>query len=352
MVPEGLVVFDEHDRYELWNRRYLELYADRADMITAACRFEDFLRAGLASSQYPEAKGREEEWLADRLARHALAENSHDQRSPNGRWIRIQERRTANGGSIGVRFDITHLKQREEALRAQNLRFDAALNNMSQGLCMFDARAAAGGLQRALRAHVRPAGGADAAGHDACRRSSSTAIASGLYAAPIAEQVLAAICQAIAARRLRIRIELSDGRVIVIKHQPMAGGGWVATHEDITEQRRIEARIAHMARHDALTDLPNRVLLRERLERGARAQRRATAAARRALPRSRPLQGGQRHARPPDRRRAAARRWRERLRELRARERHRSPASAATSSPSCRSATRASRRARRRSPRA
>ena len=67
MVPEGLVVFDEHDRYKLWNHRYLELYADPADMITAKCRFEDFLRAGLASSQYPEAKGREEEWLADRL---------------------------------------------------------------------------------------------------------------------------------------------------------------------------------------------------------------------------------------------------------------------------------------------
>jgi diguanylate cyclase (GGDEF)-like protein len=46
----------------------------------------------------------------------------------------------------------------------------------------------------------------------------------------------------------------------------MAGGGWVATHLDVTEQRRSEAKIAHMAQHDALTDLPNRVLLRERME--------------------------------------------------------------------------------------
>ena len=46
----------------------------------------------------------------------------------------------------------------------------------------------------------------------------------------------------------------------------MANGGWVATHEDITEQRRNEARIAHMALHDGLTDLPNRTLLNERLE--------------------------------------------------------------------------------------
>jgi diguanylate cyclase (GGDEF)-like protein len=46
----------------------------------------------------------------------------------------------------------------------------------------------------------------------------------------------------------------------------MADGGWVATHQDITEQRRSEAKIAHMALHDALTDLPNRLLLSERLE--------------------------------------------------------------------------------------
>ena len=48
--------------------------------------------------------------------------------------------------------------------------------------------------------------------------------------------------------------------------KPIAGGGWLATHEDVTERQRSEGRIAHMARHDALTDLPNRVMLRERLE--------------------------------------------------------------------------------------
>jgi hypothetical protein len=60
-------------------------------------------------------------------------------------------------------------------------------------------------------------------------------------------------------------IELNDGRTIAIDNQPMPGGGWVSTHEDVTERRQAEMKIAHMARHDALTGLPNRVLLRERL---------------------------------------------------------------------------------------
>lgn len=59
---------------------------------------------------------------------------------------------------------------------------------------------------------------------------------------------------------------LADGRAFSVSNKPIEGGGWLATHEDITERQRSEGRIAHMARHDALTDLPNRVLLREQLE--------------------------------------------------------------------------------------
>src|SRR5581483_374343 len=62
-------------------------------------------------------------------------------------------------------------------------------------------------------------------------------------------------------------VALEDGRAFSVVNKPLAGGGWVATHEDVTERRRAEQQIAHMARHDALTDLPNRVLLREQLER-------------------------------------------------------------------------------------
>jgi diguanylate cyclase (GGDEF)-like protein len=61
-------------------------------------------------------------------------------------------------------------------------------------------------------------------------------------------------------------LKLNDGRAFCIVNKSMPGGGWIATHEDITERQRTEERIVHMAGHDALTDLPNRILLRERLE--------------------------------------------------------------------------------------
>jgi diguanylate cyclase (GGDEF)-like protein len=60
--------------------------------------------------------------------------------------------------------------------------------------------------------------------------------------------------------------ELPDGRVMSVVNTRMSDGGWVSTHEDITEQRRAEQRIAHMAGHDALTGLPNRLLFREGME--------------------------------------------------------------------------------------
>jgi diguanylate cyclase (GGDEF)-like protein len=60
--------------------------------------------------------------------------------------------------------------------------------------------------------------------------------------------------------------ELRDGRIFAVSHQPMQQGGWVAVHQDITAQKQAETQIAYLARHDVLTDLSNRAVLRERME--------------------------------------------------------------------------------------
>jgi len=156
------------------------------------------------------------------------------------------------------------LRAREADLQAQNTRFDAAVSNMSQGLVMFDA-----GRRLVIRNQryidmYRLDAGAVAPGctlHDLI----ALRIASGTYSGDPGRYI-ANLCAAIAeGRTLSEFVALEDGRTIAVVSQPMEGGGWVATHEDITERRRAEMKIAHMARHDALTDLPNRLLLRERL---------------------------------------------------------------------------------------
>src|SRR5207247_2601105 len=60
-------------------------------------------------------------------------------------------------------------------------------------------------------------------------------------------------------------IRLNDGRTILCTRQPLVGGGWVAIYEDVTERQRAREKLVHMARHDVLTGLPNRMALREHL---------------------------------------------------------------------------------------
>ncbi len=119
VIPEGIVLFDSEDRFVLWNRRYAELYPDSRQHLKVGARFEDLLRATLATAgiNHPDAKGRGEQWIAERLGYHALPQASHEQQLSNGRWIRAEEHRTFDGGSIGVRIDISDLKQREASFR-------------------------------------------------------------------------------------------------------------------------------------------------------------------------------------------------------------------------------------------
>ncbi|HZP79045.1 MAG TPA: PAS-domain containing protein [Pseudolabrys sp.] len=138
VVPEGLVMFDAEDRYVLWNKRYRQIYGLSGDLIATGQRFEDTLRAGMKLGQYPEAVGREEEWVAERLADHRHPANTAEQHLPNDTWIRIEERRTADGGSIGVRIDITDLKRREAAERRNVEMLNAIIVAMADAVLVFD----------------------------------------------------------------------------------------------------------------------------------------------------------------------------------------------------------------------
>jgi CheY-like chemotaxis protein len=117
LLPEGVVFLDAEGRYVLWNKRYAEIYHRSADLFSPEAKLTDTLREGVARGDYPDAVGREEEWLADRLDKllNPTGER-HEQRLADGRWLMIEERRTSDGGVIGLRVDITQMKRQAAAL--------------------------------------------------------------------------------------------------------------------------------------------------------------------------------------------------------------------------------------------
>ena len=116
-LPEGVVFLDPEGRYILWNRQYAEIYHRSADLFAPGQKLIDTLKVGVARGDYPDAVGREDEWIADRVAMMANPGRRHEQKLSDGRWILIEERRTADGGLIGVRVDITELKETAERLQ-------------------------------------------------------------------------------------------------------------------------------------------------------------------------------------------------------------------------------------------
>ncbi|WP_180335848.1 sensor domain-containing protein [Pleomorphomonas diazotrophica] len=114
---EGIAVFDEEDRIVLWNRSYLDFYPELDGFIAQGLSFEALLRRGLERGAYIDALGREEDWLRDRLERHTLPSSVEEQHRADGRWIRVEEHRTTDGGRVGIRIDISDLKRREAASR-------------------------------------------------------------------------------------------------------------------------------------------------------------------------------------------------------------------------------------------
>ena len=116
-IPEGVVFLDQDRRYVLWNQRYAEIYHRSADLFRPGARLEDTLRIGVERGDYPEAVGREAEWLAERLDKLSNPTGErHEQRLSDGRWLMIEERPTTDGGVIGLRVDITEMKAQAEAL--------------------------------------------------------------------------------------------------------------------------------------------------------------------------------------------------------------------------------------------
>jgi diguanylate cyclase (GGDEF)-like protein/PAS domain S-box-containing protein len=151
-----------------------------------------------------------------------------------------------------------HMTRKDEQM------LQTVLNNMSQGVLMFDSESH---LIFCNQRYVELYGLSSETVKPGCslRELLQHRIELGSFSGD-ADEYVSRLREGIAeGKTFNHVVNLPDGRAFSVVNKPIPGGGWLATHEDVTERQRSEDRIAHMARHDALTDLPNRVLLLEQL---------------------------------------------------------------------------------------
>jgi diguanylate cyclase (GGDEF)-like protein len=267
-MTQGLCFFDGQQRLIVCNRRYLEIYDLALESVRPGMLLREIIELRAQAGSHPDMTPDEYHRWRNSLVVSAVASETVAELK-NGRVIKIRHQPMADNGWVATHEDITDQKRAEEALAEQSRRFEAALHNMPHGLSMFN------GEERLI----------------VCNRRYAE-----MYRLPekLAEPgtTLAALTEFRASsgqgpldprsfeknREVRTnsgepntyRVPLVDGRTLQIDYEEMSGGGWVTTHQDITEATRAEAQINHLARHDALTGLPNRLVFRDELDKAMR----------------------------------------------------------------------------------
>jgi diguanylate cyclase (GGDEF)-like protein len=273
----GVVIFNAKREVVFCNKRYMEMYGLSPALVKPGTPTSELIRhrlnLGLKVQITPD------DYVRERVGRD-IALDTTVQEFTDGRIVAYTVYPLPGGGGLATHEDITEReelnarlkkqyelgREQEETLRTRNVQFDTAINNMSQGLCFFDSdHRLIVCNERFVEIYNIPADRV----YPGMKLTEivDLRIEAGSFPAMTRDEYVRWRNDVAVSNEAKDSIvELQDGRTIKIRHRPMPVGGWVATHEDITEQRQSEVKIEYMAHHDSLTGLANRILLNDRLE--------------------------------------------------------------------------------------
>jgi len=272
-IPYGFCVWSSDFKLVMWNRHYLDIYGFSPKRIKKGMTLEAVVRLSAEMGNHPDQTPEEfldaykKELLNNRSGMRAKVRELVE----GGRTIE-----TAHVYSPGLGWVITHedvteeiasteiVQKRKRELERQNLRLNAVVNNISQGLCMYDAKGRLV-VSNAPYARIYDLPEEMLKPGTQLEDILSYLFEKGMEAGGDREAYIRWRREVISRGEYGKNIHELNGRTIMMQHHPMKDGGWVSTHEDITEQRQQEARIRHLARHDALTELPNRIQFLEEM---------------------------------------------------------------------------------------
>lgn len=250
-MEDGFVYFDADDRLRLFNEAFRSFSPAFAEGLRPGMRFEDVLRLAIAIGVTDVRGQRPEAFIAERTAQHRRAEGRYDLRTRDGRILQVSERRTADGGIVGIYTDLT-TEKRAAALRAQMLSMlEDAVRSLEEGFAYFDRDDRLAIWNRAWL-DMLPEGRAYVRAGERYEDILDATIARSRALAP--DRDWRAIRQARLARHRNpaepMEIQTGNGRWVLISETRTHDGGSVGVYTDITAIKKAEAAEA-MARREA-----------------------------------------------------------------------------------------------------
>jgi two-component system, sensor histidine kinase len=239
-ISEGFALFDGADRLVLFNQRYLTFWPGMADRIHTGMMFAEIVHLAIRHKCVLDAYRDPDGWIDRRMLQHADSHGPSFHALSDGRWMQVNEKRTRDGGVVGIYTDITSLKraemqQREAELAQKTNLLQASLDNISQGVAVYDRHLVlvAWNNEFVRLLDLPPGCVAAKASFDDLRAFNRSLGPRGIVEHGFLNPEEGAL-------PLGFEQTSPSGRILYIDRNPMPDGGFVLTFTDVTSRKRTE----------------------------------------------------------------------------------------------------------------